>query len=326
MSNSGKVVFVTAAPAYLNKQVIEAIPDGLNVVMVPNQASDDEKIDALKDADFILTFFGTLSERVLRHALKVRLLQHLSAGYETVDIGLLRRLGLSCATCGELIGPVVAEYTIMLALAFSRRVWLANATVKAGGWRAELPFDPSLRFDLLGKRIGLVGFGNIGQNIAKRLRGFDCHVDYNKRTRLSELQEDALGVHYSELRDLLTNSDVVMLICPLTAETTHLISFNEFEVMKPSAIIVNTSRGAVIDEAALIDALKRGKIAGAALDVFEQEPPSSDNLLLQMDNVLVTPHVGGGSRDLTARMIPFAWKNIKTVWDGGQPKSVVSAQ
>ena len=320
----GKVVFVTAAPDYLNKQILHSIPEGLSVITIPNQASDGEKIEALKDADFILTFFGSLSEAVLRSAPQVRLLQHLSAGYETVDLTLLQALGIPCATCGELIGPVVAEYTIMLTLAFSRRVWLAQATVRSGGWRSELPFEPSARFDLVGKRIGLVGLGNIGKNIAKRLQGFDCQISYYKRNRLPEDQELALGVHYATLTELFTASDIVMLICPLTPDTRHLVSFAELALMKPSALLVNTSRGGVIDEAALIEALQRGIIAGAALDVLEQEPPAPDNPLLQMDNVLITPHVGGGSRDLTTRMIPFAWNNIQTVWGGGQPYSVVS--
>lgn len=321
---TGKVVFVTAAPDYLNRQVTDAVSDGLTVVTVANAASDDEKIHALEDADFILTFFGTFTERVLRSAAKVRLLQHLSAGHETVDIRLLQALGVPCSTCGALIGPVVAEYTIMLALAFSRRLCAAHATVTAGGWKSELPFSPDSRFDLVGKHIGLVGLGNIGKNIAKRLEGFDCNVMYYKRTPLAEDQERALNIRYATLPALLTSADVVMLVCPLTSETRHLLGANEFALMKSSAILINTGRGAVVDEAALIDALERRQIAGAALDVLEEEPPAADNPLLRMDHVLLTPHVGGGSRDLTPRMIAFAWNNIMTVWKGGRASSVVS--
>lgn len=321
----GKVVFVTELSDELNRQVAAAMPDGLTLLTIPNHVSDDEKIAALTGADFILSFRGTFSEHVLRSASQLRLIQLISAGYDLMDLPLLHELGITCATSGDSNSPAVAEHTIMLLLALARRVWLADATVRAGGWRFEnAATDPNTYFDLVGKSVGIIGLGSIGKQVAKRLRGFDCRIVYYKPRRLSEGEERDLGIQYVTLHELFSTADVVSLNCALTPETEHLVGGGEFALMKPSAILINTSRGRVVDETALIEALRKGHIAGAALDVFEQEPPAPDNPLLQMDNVIVTPHIGGGSRDSVGRMISFCWQNIKDVWEGNQPRSVVT--
>ena len=290
----GKVVFVTELSDELNHQVIRATPEGLTTLLIPNRISDDEKIEALQDADFILSFRGTFSERVLRSAPQLRLIQLLPAGYDTLDLKLLQELGIPCATSGDANSPAVAEHTILLILALARKLQQADATVRAGGWRFDNPAtDPNTYFDLVGKRVGIVGLGNIGRHVAKRLQGFDCQIQYYKQHRLSEAQERELGVQYVDLLGLFSSSDIVTLNLALTSETEHLVGHDELELMKPSAILINTSRGRVVDETALIKALQQRKIAGAALDVFGQEPPAPDNPLLQMDNVLVTPHIAG---------------------------------
>jgi phosphoglycerate dehydrogenase-like enzyme len=321
----GKVVFVTDSSDEFNDQVIRSTPAGLTTMMVPNHVSDDEEIAALTDADFLLSFRGTFSERVLRSARKLQFIQLLLAGYDLMDLQLLQELGIPCATSGDATAPAVAEYTIMLILAVSRQLQRADATVRAGGWRFANPStNPNTYFDLVGKRVGLVGLGNIGQHVAKRLRGFDCQMQYAKRHPLSVEQERELGVKHVNLHALFATSDIVTLHVPLTAETAHLVGRDALALMKPSTILINTSRGRVVDEAALIEALQHGTIAGAGLDVFEHEPPASDNPLLQMDNVIVTPHVSGGSRDSRTRMCAFSWQNIKDVWEGKAPRAVVT--
>jgi D-3-phosphoglycerate dehydrogenase len=321
----GKVVFVTEWSDELNDQVIRSTPAGLTAMMVPNRVSDDEKIAALTDADFLLSYGGTFSERVLRSARKLRFIQLILAGYDLMDLQLLRELQIPCATSGDATAPAVAEYTIMLILAVSRKLPRADATVRAGGWRFDNPSStPNTYFDLVGKRVGIVGLGNIGQHVAKRLRGFDCQMQYAKRHPLSAEQEQDLGVKHVSLPTLFATSDIVTLTVALTAETEHLVDRNALALMKPSAILINTSRVHVVDEAALIEALQHGKIAGVGLDVFEHEPPAPDNPLLQMDNVIVTPHVAGGSRDSVTRMVAFCWQNIKDVWEGKAPCAVVT--
>lgn len=322
----GKVVFVTELSDELNDQVVRSTPAGLTTIMVPNRISDDEKIAALMDADFILSFGGTFSERVLRSARKLRLIQLIPAGYDLMDLPLLQELGIPCATTGDANAPAVAEHTILLILALARKLQRADATVRAGGWRFENPStNPNTYFDLVGKRVGIVGLGSIGQHVAKRLRGFDCQIQYAKRHPLSTAQERELGVSRVSLHELFTTSDIVTLNVALTAETEQLVGRDELALMKPSAILINTSRGRVVDEVALIEALRNGTIAGAGLDVFEPEPPATDNPLFQMDNVIVTPHVGGGSRDSVSRMFAFCWQNIKDVWEGKAPRAVVTA-
>jgi phosphoglycerate dehydrogenase-like enzyme len=277
------------------------------------------------DADFLLTMRGTFSERVLRAARKLRLIQLIPAGYDLMDLPLLQELGISCATSGDANAPAVAEHTIMLILALARKFRRADATVRGGGWRGDNPSVRSMTyFDLVGKRVGIVGLGTIGQHVAKRLRGFDCQIQYTKRHPLPVTQEQALGVTRVSLRDIFTTSDIVTLHVALTTETEHLVGRDELTLMQPSAILINTSRGRVVDEAALIEALQQGKIAGAGLDVFAPEPPAPDNPLLQMDNVIVTPHVAGGSRESITRMVAFSWQNIKDVWEGKVPRAVVT--
>jgi glyoxylate reductase len=201
----------------------------------------------------------------------------------------------------------------------------ADATVRAGGWQFDNPSTtPNTYFDSVGKCVGIVGLGNIGQHVAKRLRGFDCQTQYAKRHPLAAEQERELGVKYVSLPALFATSDIVTLTVALTADTGHLVGRDALALMKPSAILINTSRGRVVDEAALIEALQQGKIAGAGLDVFEREPPAPDNPLLHMDNVIVTPHVAGGSRDSVTRILAFCWQNITDVWEGKAPRAVVT--
>jgi len=322
----GKVVFVTEGLSdEFNNQVLRSTPAGLTTLMIPNGVSDEEKIAALTDADFILTFSGTFSEWVLRAARKLRFIQLIPAGYDLMDLPLLQELGIPCATSGDANAPAVAEHTIMLILALARKFQRADATVRAGGWRFDNPStNPNTYFDLVGKRVGIVGLGNIGQHVAKRLRGFDCQMQYTKRHPLPVEQEQALGVTCVSLREIFTTSDIVTLNVALTTETERLVGRDELALMKPSAILINTSRGRVVDEVALIEELQQGKIAGAGLDVFEPEPPAPDNPLLQMDNVIVTPHVAGGSRDSITRVLAFSWQNIKDVWEGKVPRAVVT--
>jgi len=183
----GKVVFVTEGLSdEFNDQVLRSTPAGLTTMMLSNQVADAEKIAALVDADFILSFRGTFSERVLRSARKLRFIQLIPAGYDLMDLQLLQELGIPCATSGDANSPAVAEHTILLILALARKLQRADATVRAGGWRFANPStNPNTYFDLVGKRVGMVGLGSIGQHVAQRLRGFDCQMYYAKRHPLS---------------------------------------------------------------------------------------------------------------------------------------------
>ena len=185
----------------------------------------------------------------------------------------------------------VAEHALMLMLAVSRKVIWQHANVSGGRWRGNGP-APRM-YELYNKTLGIVGLGTIGKKVARLAQAFGMRVQYYDIVRLSEDAEDALGVRFRLLRELLRSSDVVSLHVPLNASTRAMIGAGELALMKPSGVIVNTSRGPVVDEPALTRALSGGKLFGAGLDVFDREPPPADNPLLKLDNVVLTAHFAG---------------------------------
>lgn len=318
------IVFVTALPDIF-KDAIATAPAEFNISTLHNQASDDEKIEKLKDAEFILGVFPALSEAVLRSAKKLKFIQLLHAGYEMMNLPLLEELNIGCATSGNVNSPAVAELTIGLILAVSRKLLCANARLKAGGWTMDSPeTDPYTHAELYDKTVGLVGLGNIGLHVAQRLRAFECRLCYHKPHRLDRELEEQHGLEYVSLDELYRNSDVISLHASLNSDTRCMVDRQAFKKMKRTAILINTARGAIIDEQALIEALQQQDIAGAGLDVFDPEPPVKGNPLLQLPNVVATPHIGGGTRGTQDRMFEFCWQNIKAVRADKMPFSIIT--
>lgn len=252
---------------------------------------------------------------------QMRLVQLLSAGYDNVDLEAARRAKVPVCNNGGANAISVAEHAIMLMLAVSRRVIWQHGNVSAGRWRGNGP-APRM-YEVHDKTLGIVGLGNIGKKVSRMAKGLGMRIQYYDIERLTEDQEDALGVRFRLLRELLRTSDIVSLHVPLNASTRHLIGAEELAVMKPNAIIVNTSRGPVIDEAALTRHLSAGKIFGAGLDVFDQEPPPADNPLLRLDNVLLTAHFAGPTWDNHVARFRNAFDNIERVERGEAPFWVV---
>jgi phosphoglycerate dehydrogenase-like enzyme len=251
----------------------------------------------------------------------LRLVQLLSAGYDNVDLAAARRAGVPVANNGGANAISVAEHSIMLMLAVARRLIWQHANVSAGRWRGNGP-APRL-VELSGKTLGIVGLGTIGKKVARLAKAFGMSIVYYDIVRLSEEAEDALGVRFRLLRELLRDSDLVSLHVPLNASTRHMIGAAELALLKPAAILVNTCRGPVIDEAALHHTLSAGKILGAGLDVFDQEPPPSDNPLLALDNVVLTAHLAGPTWDNQAARFRNAFDNVQRVARGETPLWVV---
>ena len=206
-------------------------------------------------------------------------------------------------------------------LAVYRRLLQSDASTRAGGWAA--PIDGFNTFEMANKLVGILGIGNIGRQVAKRVQAFDARVQYFDKYPLSSDDQERLDVSRVGLDELFRTSDIVTCHTPLTSETYHVVSRERLALMKPTAVLVNTSRGSVVDETALIEALQEGQIAGAGLDVFETEPVSLDNPLLKMDNVVVTPHSAGTTWNTWSRRAEFAYQNMKRVLEGGPPLSVV---
>src|SRR5436190_3341603 len=215
----------------------------------------------------------------------------------------------------------VAEHAIMLMLTVARKVVWQHANVSGGRWRGNGP-APRM-YELFDKTLGIVGLGSIGKKVARLAKAFGMRVQYYDILRLSEDAEDALGVRFRLLRELLRTSDVVSLNVPLNASTRHMIGADELALMKPTAILINTCRGPVIDEPALCRALGDGKLFGAGLDVFDQEPPPADNPLLKLDNVVLTAHFAGPTWDNHVARFRNAFDNVQRVARGEPPLWVV---
>jgi len=216
----------------------------------------------------------------------------------------------------------VAEHTILLMLAVYRRLVHQHAMTAGGRWRGNQPM--STLYEMHGKTLGIIGYGTIGKRVARiAAGGFDMRIQYNDIVRLSEDAEDALNVRYRLLPELLRTSDIVTLHVPLTSQTRGMINTAALAQMQPHTVLINCSRGPVIDFAALHDALTTGRIAGAGLDVFPAEPPSPSEPVLSLDNVVLTPHLAGASRETRAKQTRNAFDNVLRVARGERPLWVV---
>ena len=315
-------VLVLSGPALpLLKMAEEMKPDGyaLNVCTPESDAAEVETLAA--EADFVLAFGHGVTDNILRAGRKLKLVQLCSAGYDGVDLRLAGELGIPVANNGGANAIPVAEFAMTLILACFRHLPIAHNDTRADAWmRPEI--DGYDSYELFGKTVGIVGAGRIGSNLVRLLRGFETTTLYTDIVR-SEKAE-SYGAKRVELDELLMESDIVSLHTNLNAGSHQLIGARELALMKKSALLVNTCRGPVVDEAALIEALKEGQIWGAGLDVFEIEPVEAYNPLLNMDNVVVAPHVAGKSWESYPRRVDFAFSNMQRVWRGEAPESVVT--
>jgi phosphoglycerate dehydrogenase-like enzyme len=295
-------------------------PAGFELVLARNDRSEIEA--ALASTEYMVCYpHVTMKDAFYRAAPRLRLVQLLSAGYDDVDIDAARRAKVPVSNNGGANAVSVAEHTMMLMLAVSRRVIWQHGNVSGGRWRGNGP-APRM-YELFDKTLGIVGLGTIGKKVARLARAFGMRVAYYDIARLSEDAEDALGVRFRLLRELLGSSDVVSLHVPLNDSTRHMIGAAELALMKPEAILVNTCRGPVVDEGALHRALSEGKLFGAGLDVFDQEPPPADNPLLKLDNVLLTAHFAGPTWDNHVARFRNAFDNVQRVHRGEAPLWVV---
>ena len=311
-----KVVFFTNIDAELRQVVADKALPGMDVVTAPADMDDDEKIDLVRDADFIMLFPGKISDRVLQAAPKCKLIQLLSAGYDEMNLPLAEDLGIAVANNGGANRVAVAEHTIMLMLATHRRMmWYAN-NVKAGRWKKEQDRKIDV-FELEGKTLGIIGMGNIGRQVARRAAAFDLELQYyDKYHPLTPVEEETMGIKAVPMDTLLETSDIVSTHVPLTRETYGMIGKRELELMKPTGVVINTSRGGIIDEEALAEALISGTISAAGLDVMEHEPPDPNDPLLQIENLTIPPHTAGPTLESIPKRAANAFENIQHVWSG----------
>ncbi len=315
-------VMVLSGPALpLLKMAEEMKPNGYELTVCTAETDEDEVERVAAESDFVLAFGHGVTENILRAGRNLKLVQLCSAGYDGVNLRTAGELGIPVANNGGANAIPVAEFAMTLILACHRHLPIAHNDTRADAWmRPEI--DGYDSYELLGKTVGIVGAGRIGSTLARLLRGFETTTLYTDLVR-SEKAE-SYGAKRVELDELLMESDVVSLHTNLNAGSHKLIGARELGLMKKSALLVNTCRGPVVDETALIEALRNGEIWGAGLDVFEIEPVEADNPLLTMDNVVVAPHVAGKSWESYPRRVEFAFENMERVWAGGTPESVVT--
>lgn len=316
-----KVIFFTGlAPATAALLTQHAPPD-YTVRVHPINLPDEEKIALVRDADFLILFPGYLADAALRAATKVKLIQLVSAGFDRLNMALCRELDIPVANNGGANSIDVAEHTIALILAYYRRMLEMDANVRNNRWSAI--DSGATTYTIADKTAGIIGLGKIGQRTARLLRAFGARVLFYDPYPPPAAVAAEVGAEQTTLDDLLRQSDIVSLHVPLNKETQGLIGERELKLMKSSTLLVNTCRGPVVNEAALTAALQQRRIYGAALDVLEKEPPAPDNPLLQLDNVLFTPHTAGVTYDTWPRRGEFIFANLQRVWRGEAPAAVI---
>ena len=278
--------------------------------------------DQLAEADALLCL---LTDRVdaalLERAPRLRIVANAVVGYEHVDLRACAARGIVVTNTPDVLTEATADLAWALILATVRRLPQAERSLRAGefhGWG----FWDYLGGDLAGATLGIFGMGRIGRAVARRAGGFGMRVVYHSRPRLSAEEEARLSVKSVSFDELIARSDVLTLHAPLTAETRHAIGREALGRMRPGAYLVNTARGALVDEAALVEALREGRLAGAGLDVYEREPEIAPGLL-DLPNVVLLPHVGSATKDTRTRMAMLAARNVHAVLGGRAPLTPV---
>lgn len=311
---------------------LQGIADAYELELSAPQDEDrDRLIKLLQNADAVVVQRQVFGEVYMRSAPNLKMIQKMGGRRDRIDVAKARQLGLAVALMSLPGSVAVAEHTFALILALAKNIILAHEYTVKGAYR-NLGIEPKITtershgfqwmkmndsiVELRGKSLGIIGFGDIGNEIAKRANAFEMKVIYYNRTRLESDLETELQVQFGSLTDVLQQSDFVTLNTPLTPQTEKMIGKTELDMMKSSAYLINTSRGGVIDEIALVEALRNKRIAGAGLDVFVKEPIPFDHPYLALKNVVLTPHIGGGrggARESQARAI---FTNIRNFFNG----------
>ncbi|MFN8909299.1 MAG: 2-hydroxyacid dehydrogenase [Betaproteobacteria bacterium] len=261
---------------------------------------------------------------VVAGATRLKVVANVGVGYNNLDVAALSARGIMVTNTPGVLTESVADHTMGLVIAACRRMGEAERLLRAGQWqRVYLKF--MLGADVHGATLGIVGFGRIGQAVARRASGFGMKLLYSNRRRLPPAEEALHGAAYRGLHDLLRESDVVMLLVPYSAEVHHMIGAAELSLMKPTAVLVNVARGGIVDDAALIAALKARRIRAAALDVFENEPALNPDFLA-LDNAVLTPHIASASEPTRRAMADTAARNCIAALTGGTPPHLLNPE
>lgn len=304
--------------------MIAALREEFEVTVTLDPFTSDKKAfhDALESADGVICSMIRLGEAELAHAKKLAAIASVSVGYDNYDLDYLTRRGILLTNTPDVLTEATADTGFALIMAAARRVVELDRFARQGLWQRSIGPD-KFGTNVYGKQLGIIGFGRIGQAVARRGHfGFGMEILYNNRSlRLDEARQ--MKASYCDLEVLLAQSDIICVTVPLTTETEHLIGEREFGLMRPGTIFVNIARGRVVDEQALIKVLQQGKIL-AGLDVFEKEPLPADSPLTSLSNVVITPHIGSATRETRRDMADLAIENLRAALNGNRPPNLVN--
>jgi len=300
--------------------------DSVTVFPEDRIISRDELLAGVKGADAILPI---LTDRIDGDVLdaagpQLRIVANFAVGYNNIDVPAATARKVPVTNTPGVLTDTTADLTFALILAVARRIGEGERMVRARQWPGWGPMQ-LLGADVYGKTLGIFGMGRIGQAVAKRAAGFDMNILYTNRNRLDAAAEQRLNARYVDKATLLAESDFVSIHCPLLPETTHAFGEGEFGAMKNTAYLINTSRGPVVDEAALVNALRHGAIAGAGLDVYEHEPALHEGLY-SCENAVIAPHLGSATLETRGKMASIAATNIVARLRGQRPPNCVNPE
>ncbi|MGI9542629.1 MAG: D-2-hydroxyacid dehydrogenase [Cyclobacteriaceae bacterium] len=307
----------TLNPGDLDWQAMER----LGALSVYPRTAHEEVVPRAKNNEIVLVNKAILDEKNISLLPNLRFIAVMATGYNTVDLGACRKRDIVVSNVPGYGSPSVAQHTFALILALTNHVEQHHHHVSAGGWAKALDWSYSVTplIELKSKTIGIIGLGQIGRKVARIAKGFDMQILAHTRSVINGLE----GISAVDLDTVFKESDIVSLHCPLTNENQGMVNMEKLRSMKPSALLINTARGPLVNETDLAQALEEGIIAGAGLDVLSQEPPSPDHPLVGLSNCLITPHNAWGTLESRKRMMEILVQNIKAYSDGN-PVNVVS--
>ncbi|MFR2713559.1 MAG: 2-hydroxyacid dehydrogenase [Pilosibacter sp.] len=292
----------------------------IEVVEVDTQ----KKFDALTEADAIVLRILKMPKEVVARIKGLKMIMRWGAGFDSVDIEEAGKHGIYVCNTPGANAYAVAELTVALMLAVGRKLICHDRAIHQGEWSKNTFLNQTRTLN--NKVVGIIGGGNIGRQVASRVQAFGSTVQYYDPFRLPEEMEEKLHMKYVGLEELIRTSDVITLHVPLMASTRHMIGEKEIEKMKDGAILINVARGGLMDDGAVVNAVNAGKLSGAGIDCVEEEPAKLGSPILENPNIIVTPHVGGGSADISDVMFPMITENIELLEEEKALKYVVNKQ
>lgn len=290
----------------------------------PGPIPREELFQRVRDKDGLVCMLtDRVNDELLRSAPKLRIASNVAVGFDNIDVPACTKRGVVATNTPGVLDETTADFAWTLMMAVARRLGEGEALARSGNWK-NWDLAQLVGTDVYGKTLGIVGFGRIGKAMARRARGFNMKVIYNSTKRAPEETEKELNAEYRDINALLAEADFVSVHVPLNGDTRGLFDASKFFRMKPTAFLINTARGPIVDEAAMVHALESGKIAGAGLDVFENEPFIHPGL--KRANVVLAPHMGSASLETRTKMACMAAENAVAIFKGQRPPNMLNPE